>query len=349
MPLNEKTLKSSLDSGALCSVYIVHGNDGFLKKQAINRIVAASVGEDDGLNLLRFEAGCSLQDVYDELNGFPVMADKKCVILTDYDIDGAGKNEFERLLSLAGDAYETSVFVLYFDAYTPDQKKSNRLRQLISAAESVGGVVSELNHRTKEELARQLSASAKRQGSVLSYSNAGYLIDTCSSDTQVLVNELSKLCAYAKGEEITKAMIDTVAVKSVEASIFDLSVRIINGDTAGAMTLLDELYFMKIAPEIIVFNISSAFVDMYRVAAAKDSGLRPLEIAEDFKVPKIRDFTLNRAAENLRRYDYKKLEYSFKALLDADRKIKSYSSPDRFIVEQLIVKLIYIMKTGESL
>ena len=144
-------------------------------------------------------------------------------------------------------------------------------------------------------------------------------------------------------------MIDTVAVKSVEASIFDLSVRIINGDTAGAMTLLDELYFMKIAPEIIVFNISSAFVDMYRVAAAKDSGLRPLEIAEDFKVPKIRDFTLNRAAENLRRYDYKKLEYSFKALLDADRKIKSYSSPDRFIVEQLIVKLIYIMKTGESL
>ena len=66
-------------------------------------------------------------------------------------------------------------------------------------------------------------------------------------------------------------------------------------------------------------------------------------------MPKIRDFTLNRAAENLRRYDYKKLEYSFKALLDADRKIKSYSSPDRFIVEQLIVKLIYIMKTGESL
>mgnify|MGYP006967368385 CR=1 FL=1 len=72
---------------------------------------------------------------------------------------------------------------MYFDAYTPDQKKSNRLRQLISAAESVGGVVSELNHRTKEELARQLSASAKRQGSVLSYSNAGYLIDTCSSDS----------------------------------------------------------------------------------------------------------------------------------------------------------------------
>ena len=349
MPLNEKTLKSSLDSGALCSVYVIYGNDGFLKKQAVNRIIAASVGEDDGLNLLRFDANCSLQDVYDELNGFPVMADKKCVILTDFDIDGAGKNEFERLLSLTGDTYETSVFVLHFDTFNPDPKKSSRLKQLFSAAESAGGIIAQLDHRTRDELARQLTASAKRQGSVLSISNAGYLIDNCSADTQVLVNELSKLCAFAKGEEITKSMIDSVAVRSVEASIYDLSTKIMSGDTAGAMSLLDNLYFMKVAPEIIVFNISSAFVDMYRVAAAKDSGLRPLEIAEDFKVPAYRSFVLTRAAENLRRYDYKKLELSFKALLDADGKIKSYSSNDRFIVEQLVVKLIYIMKTGEAL
>lgn len=349
MPLGEKALKSSLDSGALCSVYIIYGNDGFLKKQAVNRIISASVGEDDGLNLLRFEAGCSLQDVYDELNGFPVMADKKCVILTDFDIDGAGKNEFEKLLSLVGDSYETSVFVLHFDTVVPEQKKSNRLRQLISAAESIGGVAALLDHRTRDELARQLSASAKKQGTTLSVQNAGYLIDNCSSETQVLVNELSKLIAFAKGSEITKDMIDSVAVKSVEASVYDLSAKIISGDTAGAMALLDKLYFMKVAPEIIIFNISSAFVDMYRVAAAKDAGLRPIQIAEDFKIPKNREFTLNRAAENLRRYDYKKLELSFNALLDADGKLKSYSSNDRYIVEQLIVKLIYIMKTGEKL
>ncbi|MBO7217436.1 MAG: hypothetical protein J6V50_01910 [Clostridia bacterium] len=234
MPLNEKTLKSSLDSGALCSVYIIYGNDGFLKKQAINRLIAASVGEDDGLNLLRFETDCSLQDVYDELNGFPVMADKKCVILTDFDFEQCGKNDFERLLALAGDTYETSVFVISFDAISPD-KKSNKFKQLLSAVERSGGAVVLLDHRTRDELARQLSASAKRQGSLLSVRNASYLIDNCSSDTQTLINELAKLCAYANGEEITKEMIDTVAVKSVEASIYDLSAKIIRGDTAGAM------------------------------------------------------------------------------------------------------------------
>lgn len=347
MPLSEKALKTSLDSGALCSIYIIFGNDGFLKKQAVDHIIKASVG-DDGLNLFHFEASCNLQDVYDELNGFPVMADRKCVILTDFDIDGCGKNDFERLLSLAGDRYETSVFVLYFDTVTIDLKKSDRMKKLIAASESVGGVSVLLDHRTKDELARSLSISAKKQGCILSPQNVAYLIDTCSAETQILVNELTKLCAFANRSEITKDMIDRVAVKSVEASVYDLSTRIISGNTAGALALLDDLLFMKLAPEIIVFNISSAFVDMFRAAAAKDSGLRPEQVAADFKM-KGREFVLRRAGDNLRRYDYKKLDLSFKALLDADRKIKSYSSNERIIMEQLIVKLIYIMKTGEAL
>lgn len=348
MPLNEKALKTALDSGALCPVYVITGNDAFLKKQAVDRIIKASVGEDDGLNLLRFESDCELQDVYDELNGFPVMADKKCVILTDFDIDGCGKNEFERLLSLAGDRYETSVFVIYFDTVSIDLKRSDRAKKLIEAAEISGGTSVLLDHRTRDELSSQLSASAKKQGCLLTPANAGYLIDSCSAETRILVNELSKLIAFARGGEITKQMIDAVAVKSVEASVYNLSSKIISGDTAGAMALLDDLYFMKVAPEFIVFNISSAFVDMFRAAAARRQGLRPEQVAADFKM-KGREFVLRRAGDNLRRYDDKKLALSFDALLDADRRIKSYSSDERIVMEQLIIKLIYIMKIGETL
>lgn len=347
MPLSEKALKSSLDSGALCSTYVILGNDSFLKKQAVNRIIKSSVDDDD-LNLLRFESGCNLQDVYDELNGFPVMAERKCVILTDFDIDGCSKNDFERLISLASDRYETSVFVIYFDTVGIELKKSDRAKKLIAAAESAGGISALLDHRTRDELARSLSASAKKQGCLLSPANAGFLIDICSAETQIVINELSKLCAFVKSGEITKEIIDSVAVKSVEASVYDLSAKIISGDTVGAMSLLDNLFFMKVAPEIIVFNISSAFVDMFRAASARSHGLRPEQIAEDFKM-KGREFVLRRAGDNLRRYDYKKLDLSFSALLEADRKIKSYSSDERIILEQLIVKLIYIMKTGEAL
>ena len=349
MSLNEKALKSTLDAGALYPVYVVHGNDSFLKKQAVDRIIKATVDPDDELNLLRFESGASLQYIYDELGGFPVMAERKCVVLTDYNIDTCDSADFERLLTLAGESYETSVFVIHFDSLAVDSKKSDRLKKLITAAERAGGASVLLDHRTRDELARQLSASAKKQGLELSVKNAGYLIDVCSTDTQTLVNELSKLIAYVKSGEITRETIDRVAVKSIESSVYDLSVRIISGDNAGAMALLDDLFFMKIGPELILHNISSAFVDMFRAAAARDKGLRPAEIYAAFKVPKNKEFLMNRAADNLRRYDYKKLDLSLSALLEAERRIKSYSSDSRIIFEELIVKLIYIMKTGEAL
>ena len=85
--LNEKTLKSSIESGSLLPVYLIAGDDLFLKKQALDRIIKATVDPDDDMNLVRFEYGVALQQVYDELNGFPLMADKKCVVYSEFDFE----------------------------------------------------------------------------------------------------------------------------------------------------------------------------------------------------------------------------------------------------------------------
>ena len=348
MALSEKSLKQSLDNGAILSVYVIVGNDSFLKTQAKDRIVKAAIGEDDGFNLVAFENGCDLDLLYNELSSCPFTSDKKCVILSDYDVEKCSKDEFESLLKLAGTRYETSVFIIYFDAIAYDPKKSGKIKELISAAESVGGSSVVLDHRTKEELARQLVASAKNRGCNLSSINAGYLIDVCSTDINTLLNELSKLCLFVKQGEITKETIDLVVVKSVEASIYDLSKKIIAGDTASAMKLVDDLLFMKVTPESIIFQIAQAFVDLYRASAAKKSGVLPEVAAGDFNM-KNTAFRLKNASANLRKYDDNKIKLSFDAVLDAERENKSFSSQPRVVIEKLIVRLIYIMKTGEAL
>ena len=348
MAQNERTLKQSLENGVILPVYVIVGDDGFLKKQAMNRIVKAAIGEDDGFNFVQFENGCDFNNLYDELNSCSFTSDKKCVILNDYDVDKCAKNEFENLLELVGAKYPSSVFILYFDAISYDPKKSSKIKELMKAAEAVGGTSVVVNHRTKDELVRQLVATAKKQGCEMKPLVAGYLIDTCSTDISTLLNEITKLCLYVKQGEITKETVDLVSVKSVEASIFNLSKKIIAGDTAGAMQLLDDLFFMRIAPEMIVFHISTPFIDMYRVASAKKQGLHPVSIAEDFKMQNV-TFRLTNAAEQLRRYDDNKIKLSLDVVAEADKEIKSYSSDARLVIEKLIVKLIYIMKTGETL
>lgn len=347
--LNEKTLRSSIESGSVLPVYLIAGDDLYLKKQALDRIIKATVEPDDDMNLIRFEYGVALQQVYDELNGFPLMADKKCVVYSEFDFEDASSAEFEMLCELAAEPYDTSVFVIFFGNDTINFAKSPKVKKLMSAVEASGGAVVRLDHKTPAELSRWMISSAKKKGCLLSSRDASYILDNCSCDINVLTNEITKLCAYVKTGEITRDIIDKVCVRSVEASIFDLSVKIIAGDTSGAMKLLDELYYMNAEPIIILHEISSAYVNMYRAMAARAEGKNPEAMAADFGIPERRAFLLTRAAGNLRKFDQSKLSLSFDAILQAEKELKSFSSSSRPAVEKLIVRLIYIMKTGEAL
>ena len=50
----------------------------------------------------------------------------------------------------------------------------------------------------------------------------------------------------------------------------------------------------------------------------------------------------------MRLFDFKKLCLSFEALVDADRRLKSNGADGRIILEQLVVRLIYIIAKGEA-
>ena len=93
----------------------------------------------------------------------------------------------------------------------------------------------------------------------------------------------------------------------------------------------------KIAEENPELNVAKVNVD--------ESG----ELAAQFGIAANKVFLLRRAATNLRKFDKAKLEKSFDAIIKTEKELKSYAGFDRAAVEKLVVRLIYIMKTGESL
>ena len=84
-----------------------------------------------------------------------------------------------------------------------------------------------------------------------------YLVDTVGDDLLVLMNELTKLAAFAGKEGITREIIDSVAVKSVEASIFDLSAAIIENNADKAFSILSVLKQERVSPQIIIGTLAS--------------------------------------------------------------------------------------------
>ncbi len=343
----EDALKGQIKSGVLSPVYIILGEDDFLKRMYVDKITALVADKDDIFNYSRFGADCNLQDVYDFLEQLPIMSDKKCAVLCDYDIEHCGAGDFEKLLTLVTNPTDDAVFVIWFDSLFPDPKKSARLKKLIAKTEKGGGCAVLLNHRRVPELVKMLTDGAHKRGCTFEPAAAKYLVETAGEDILTLQNELNKLCFYLPGGTITRQDVDLVSVKTVEASVYNLSKHIFARDAGGALKTLDELFFMRLEPMIILYTVSSAYVDLYRVFVCRKKGQKNPEIAAEFGY-KGREFVLDRAAQSLSKFDFKRLSLSFEALLAADRQLKSFGADPRTVLEQLIVRLIYIIAKGES-
>lgn len=343
----EEELKRSLKNGT-SNIYIIFGDDGYLKKMYKDKISRAVSDPDDIFNFQKFGPDCDLQEVYDAVLQFPMMSDKKCVILNDYDFEQCNKADFDKLCTIIAENPDTCVLILWFDSMELDHKKSSKFKKLVSAAEKNNGIAALLNHRTIGELVKMLTDGAQKRGCRFDNSAARYLVETTGQDINTLVNELEKLCAFASGGEINKAMVDSVAVKTVEASIYNLSKQIIDCNMVNAMKTLDDLFFMRIEPIFVLSVISSCYVDMYRVFVGKSRGMSIPQIAEKFGY-KTNQFVLDKAQTNIKKFDFNKFALSFDALCKADKGLKSFSSDARTVLEQLVVKLGYIAVKGEAL
>ena len=344
----EDTLKKDISGKNFAPVYLIYGDDSYLKNYYKDTLSKKSFDGDPFFNLQKFEGDTDLQEVFDAVNQFPMMADRKSVVLSDFDFEHASKADFDKLCALIADSNDTCVLIINFDTIEFDAKKGSKEKKLIAAVEKAGGKCAEINHRSITSLVKMLSDGAAKRGCKFGEIACRYLIEVSGSDLSTLRNELDKLCAFVGSGEITKQTVDLVSVKSVDASVYDYVKQIFAGNISEALKMLDDMFFMHIEPMAILYNIASSYVDMYRVNTAGKVSVSKADIIKDFSYPKNRQFLLERASQNLRKFDSKKLRHSLEALTSADKSLKTFGADPRTVLEQLTVKLVYILAKGEA-
>ncbi len=344
----ENMLKNSLKSSTLLGTYFIFGNDAYLKKQYVDKIINKCVDRDDVFNFAQFTDNCVLQEVYDFKEQFPLMRDKKCVVMCDYDFEHAQKSDFDKLAEMLSTPNSTTVFIFWCNNITFDVKKNDKAKKLIAATEKGGGMAVQIDHRSISDLKRMLITSAEKQNVSFSGSAADYLIESCGDDLNVLTTELTKLVSFVKEGAITKEIIDKVCVKSVEASVYNLSKEIMAKNLSGAIKLLDELFFLKTEPQIILHSIFSSFVDAYRVYAATNDRVTVNEAAKQFGYGN-RAFVLEKVGYFAKRTSPQIFNMAFSEIIAAEGALKGYSVNERAVIEELIVRLVYLLSKGEKI
>ena len=335
---DEKALRAHIKEKSFLPCYLFVGEEDYLKRLYLNQIVdAAAEPAFASFNVEYFEGkGLDLRDVFEHAAVLPMMADRRVLVVDDMKLDPISARDLQ-VLSDGLAALTDSAIVLFLQTLNPVSKKTGKkVRDLFSKY----GAVCELQKRSGQELYRPLISSASKQGCTLSSAMTQYLVSCVGDDFHMLIQELQKVCAYAQGE-ITKAHIDAVATKTLDAKVYALSRHLLQRDFDKAYAVLDTLVQLRTEPYYILGALNGAYIDLYRakVAVSCCGSTQPVLNAYGYKG---REFALNNAARDASKLTLPQIRRALGVLRDADRKLKTTGESGTLILEQLMVRLLLI-------
>lgn len=341
---DEKSLKAHIKGGEFLPVYLVCGDEDYLKKNYVDMIVSKNVEPSfESFNFEKYEGkGLELDTVFQAAAILPMMSDKRCIVIEDFKFESISEGNLRLMEGFFVDPPETSIIIFHQKKVDFSVSKAKNAVALFKKY----GAVCVLNKRTGNDLIKPLVSFAAKQKCVLSPEMAKYLVSLAGDDFNMLINEVSKVCNYVGDGEVTKAHIDAVATKTDDAKIYALTKALMNKNFDEAYKTLHSLFRQKIDPEYILGVIISSYVDMYRAKASLVCGQKADALAGDFGY-RNRAFALANAGRDSSRIDMSVIRSCLEELGKADRQLKSGSSMPSLVLEQLMVKL-FLITNGEK-
>lgn len=351
--LSEADFRKMLTNDTFSGVYMIYGDEKYYVKYFTEKLIKKVAGNDrSDFNFHEFKDLSDLDAILSAADVIPFTTDYNCVFLNDIDTDELFKNlkeGSERTKELTEKIMEilskaTGETIIIISQPTVNPKSTGIQKKIIDFCDKNGTVLC-VNKKTGTELYKMLIKSAEKRECILSMQNAERIVSRCGNDMNTLHSEMEKLCAYAMGREITTDDIDKVVTANAEYNIFKLSDSILADDMEQAFKILDDLFYQKQAPEVILALIIKAYCDMYRVRTAIDSGIKAKDLLGQFDYTGNKAFLLERAERSSKKISTQSLRKMLDLLFEAERKMKSTSADNKIVLETLVSELVIAKAT----
>lgn len=322
-------LKAQLSEKKLQKLYLFFGEETFLIDLNISRICELVPHMDfPEFNRIMITSDTPLAEVSDSLESFPMMAEKKLVIIND---SGAFKAKAAADLK---EFYTRRIENIAEDTVVIFRESEVDKRSTVYKAAVKHGWVGEFTHLDDTDLITWVMREAKNLGSKISKDNAQLLISISDRSLLTLKNELEKLCAYSK-DEITAPTIERLASRSLEAKVFDLCDYMIQSNTGMALCVLEELKTNKESPFGILYMIFSTYSKMLKCKVITERH-EPYEAYPSLLgVPK---FSVKKYTDGAKKFSKSELSRILMLAIELDLSVKRGEIPQWQAVEKLVVE-----------
>ena len=321
-----KSLNEDLKTGQFNNVYLLYGEEAYLKKQYKEKLRNAMLSPEDTMNYAYYEGkGININEVIDLAETLPFFAERRLIIMEDTGLFKSASSELADYLKEMPDT--TSMIFI--------ETEVDKRNKLYKAVQSKGRVV-ELGRQDEATLIRWVASGMKREGKNVSESTVRHLLAKVGTDMENIQKELEKLFCYTMNKDsVTLEDVEAICTTQITNQIFDMVNAVADKQQKKALQYYYDLLALKEPPMRILFLLARQFKQLLEVKDMDQRGYGRKEIAEKVGLS---PFVVGKYQAQAKAFQVKELRSIIEDSVETEECVKTGKLTDTLGVELFIVK-----------
>ena len=320
-----KTIDEDIKTGQFKAVYLLYGEEAYLKKQYKDKLKNAMADPEDTMNFAAYEGkNINAKEVIDLAETLPFFADRRVILIEN---SGFFKGSCEDLAEYMKQIPETTRFIFV-------EEEIDKRSKLYKAVKSAGKIV-EFTTQTEELLTRWILSRLKKEGKNITGSVMQLFLSKTGSNMGNIDRELEKLICYCMDKNVIEAAdVEAVTTEQTTNKIFDMVNAIAEHDQKKALDLYYDLLTLKEPSMRIMYLISRQFQILLNIKDMSGKGFDNATIAKNAGIP---PFAVKRNMAQARGFSMQQLKQAIRDGVDFEESVKTGRMNDQMAVELFIV------------
>lgn len=321
-----KSLNEDLKSGNFKQVYLLCGEEAYLKNRYKNRLRQAILPDDDTMNFSAYEGkGIDVRQVIDQAETMPFFADRRMILIEN---SGFFKNASAELADYIPQMPQETVMVFV-------ESEVDKRGKLFKAVKTAGRIV-EMKRQDVKTLTTWILGMIKKEGKNITPDALELFLEKAGDDMENIEHELEKLLMFTYEKQgIARLDVEEICTVTTENRVFEMLQAITEKKQKKALDLYYDLLSLKEPAMRILVLISRQFNQMFQIRDLRDRGMDRDTIAGKTGLA---PFIVKRLLGQISRFSLQDLRHAVEDCVDAEEAIKTGKLGDRLAVEMLIVK-----------
>lgn len=321
-----KSLNEDLKTGQLKQIYLLYGDEAYLKKQYRDKLHQAIVPLEDTMNYAYYEGkGINVREVIDLAETLPFFAEHRLIILEN---SGFFKNASPELADYIKELTDTTSMIFV-------ESEIDKRGKLYKAIKEKGRIV-ELGRQDEGTLLRWIAGQVKREGKQITEQTIRSFLTKVGTDMENIQKELEKLFCYTLyKQEITSEDVEEICTTQITNQVFDMVEAVARKQQRKALDYYYDLLALKEPPMRILFLLTRQFRLLWEVKDMDRQGYPRKEIASKAG---LHPFVVGKYQEQARAFSERALRTILEDSVDMEECIKTGRLSDTLGVELFIMK-----------